>query len=160
LPGHSLVREELSAAEAQSKIRHSLANDSVEQLGPSEVISVPGTATAAEALAILREQHIGCVLVTDSAGKLSGIFTERDALARVAAEELDPAGIAVNDVMTPDPETVKLDHPLAHAIHLMVVGDLRHLPLIDDDGAPIGVISSRDLIDYVASLVMGREQEP
>ncbi len=151
----SLVREELSAAEAQSKIRHSLANDSVEQLGPSEVISVPGTATAAEALAILREQHIGCVLVTDSAGKLTGIFTERDALARVAAEELDPAGIAVSDVMTSDPETVKPDHPLAHATHLMVVSDLRYLPLIDDDGVPIGVISSRDLIDYVASLVLG-----
>jgi CBS domain-containing protein len=142
----SLVREELSAAEAQSKIRHSLANDSVEQLGPSDFISVPGTATAAEALTILREQHIGCVLVT---------FTERDALARVAAEELDPAGITVRDVMTSDPETVKPDHPLAHATHLMVVSDLRYLPLIDDDGVPIGVISSRNLIDYVASLVVG-----
>ena len=130
-------------------------NDSVERLGPSEVISVLSTATVAEALAILREQHIGCVLVTDPAGKLTGIFTERDALARVAAEELDPAGIAVSDVMTPDPETVKRDHPLAHAIHLMVVSDLRYLPLIDDDEAPIGVISSRDLIDYVASLAMG-----
>ena len=151
----SLVHEEASAAEAQSKIRSSLRNDSVEQLGPSAAISVFGTATVAEALAILREQHIGCVLVTDSAGKLSGIFTERDALARVAAEELDPAGIAVRDVMTPDPETVKRDHPLAHATHLMVVSDLSYLPLIDDDEAPIGVISSRDLIDYVASLVMG-----
>jgi CBS domain-containing protein len=151
----SLVREEPSAAEAQSKIRHSLANDSVEQLVPSDVFSVPGTATVAEALSVLRDRHIGYVLVTESAGKLSGIFTERDALARVAAEELDPAAVAVIDVMTPDPETVKRDHSLAHAIHLMVVGDLRYLPLIDDDGVPIGVISSRDLIDYVASLVMG-----
>ena len=131
-----------------------MRNDSVEQLGPSEVISVLGTATVAEALAILREQHIGCVLVTDSAGKLSGIFTERDAVARVAAEELDAAAVAVSDVMTPDPESVKRDHSLAHAIHLMVVSDLRYLPLIDDDEAPIGVISSRDLIDYVASLAM------
>jgi len=72
----------------------------------------------------------------------------------VAAEELNPAGTAVRDVMTSDPETVKLDHPLAHATHLMVVSDLRYLPLIDDDEAPVGVISSRDLIDYVASLAM------
>jgi CBS domain-containing protein len=57
--------------------------------------------------------------------------------------------------MTSDPETVKPDHPLAHATHLMVVSDLRYLPLIDDDGVPIGVISSRNLIDYVASLVVG-----
>jgi len=56
--------------------------------------------------------------------------------------------------MTSDPETVKLDHLLAHATHLMVVSDLRYLPLIDDDEAPVGVISSRDLIDYVASLAM------
>jgi CBS domain-containing protein len=131
-----------------------LRNDSIEQLGPSEAVSVPGTATVAEALAILRERHIGCVLVTDSAGRLGGIFTERDALARVAAEELDPAAVAVIDVMTPDPETVRQDHSLAHAIRLMVVNDLRYLPLIDEDKAPIGIISSRDLIDYVASLVM------
>jgi 2-oxoglutarate ferredoxin oxidoreductase subunit beta len=151
----SLVHEEPSAAEAQSRIRHGLLNDSVTQLSPSEPVSVLGTATVAEALAIMREHHIGCVLVTDSAGKLSGIFTERDALARVAAEELDPAAVAVIDVMSPDPETVKRDHSLAHATHLMVVGDLRYLPLIDDDETPIGIFSSRDLIDYVASLAMG-----
>ena len=107
----------------------------------------------------MRDENVGCALLTRD-GELAGIFTERDALARVAAEELDPAGIAVRDVMTPDPETVKRDHPLAHATHLMVVSDLSYLPLIDDDEAPIGVISSRDLIDYVASLVMGWEQEP
>jgi 2-oxoglutarate ferredoxin oxidoreductase subunit beta len=150
----SLVHEEPSAAEAQSKIRQSLRNDSIEQLGPSEAVSIPGTATVAEVLAILRERRIGCVLVTDSAGRLGGIFTERDALARVAAEELDPAAVAVIDVMTPDPETVRQDHSLAHAIRLMVVNDLRYLPLIDEDKTPIGIISSRDLIDYVASLVM------
>ena len=54
-----------------------------------------------------------------------------------------------------DPETVRQDHSLAHAVHLMVVNDLRYLPLIDDDEAPIGVISSRDVIDYIASLVIG-----
>ena len=42
----------------------------------------------------------------------------------------------------------------------MVVSDLRYLPLIDDDEAPIGVISSRDLIDYVASLAMDSEKQP
>jgi CBS domain-containing protein len=58
-----------------------------------------------------------------------------------------------------EPETIKRDHPLAHAIHLMAVSDLRYRPMIDDDEAPIGVISSRDWIDHVASLAMDREKE-
>jgi CBS domain-containing protein len=55
--------------------------------------------------------------------------------------------------MTGDPETTKLEHPLAHAIHRMVVGDHRHLPLVDADGRPAGIVSSRDIVNYLASEV-------
>ena len=150
----SLVHEEASVAEAQSRIRRSLREDSVDQLGPSEVISVADTATVEETLAVLRDHCSGCVLVIDAAGRLAGIFTEQDALARVAAEEIDLTATGITEVMSAQPETIRRDHLLAHAVHLMVVSDLRYLPIIDDDGAPIGVVSSSDMIDYVASLVM------
>ena len=99
-----------------------------------------------------RERY--AVLATNTEGKLTGIFTERDALTRVAGEDLDPADTVVRELMTRDPETIKPDHPLAHAVHLMVVGDLRYLPLVDEDGRPSGIIGSRDLIDHFASLAM------
>ena len=72
----------------------------------------------------------------------------------MAAEDLDPANTVIREVMTPNPETIKPDHPLAHAVHLMVVGDLRYLPLVDEDGRPSGIIGLRDLIDHFGSLAM------
>jgi 2-oxoglutarate ferredoxin oxidoreductase subunit beta len=150
----SLTHEEPSAAEAQSRIEQSLREDSVEKLNPAGAVSVPESATVETALDVMREKRIGCVLATNTEGKLTGIFTERNALTRVAGEDLDPADTVVREVMTRDPETIKPDHPLAHALHLMVVGNLRYLPLVDEHGRPSGIIGSRDLIDHFGSLAM------
>jgi 2-oxoglutarate ferredoxin oxidoreductase subunit beta len=150
----SLTDEEPSAAEAQDRIVRSLRDDRVEQLRPAEASQVRETDTVETALGVMRDGRIGCVLVTGAEGRITGIFTERDALTRVAAEELDPAAVTVREVMTPNPETVTPDHPLAHVVHLMMVGDLRYLPLVDERGRAAGVVTSRGLIDYIASLVM------
>ena len=150
----SLTHEEPSAAEAQSRIEQSLREDGVEKLNPAGAISVPESATVKTALEVMREKRIGCVLATNTEGKLTGIFTERDALTRVAGEDLDPADTVVRELMTRDPETIKPDHPLAHVLHLMVVGDLRYLPLVDEDGRPSGIIGSSDLIEHFGSLAM------
>jgi 2-oxoglutarate ferredoxin oxidoreductase subunit beta len=151
----SLTDEEPSAAEAQDRIVRSLREDRVEQLKPAKAASVRETETVETALRVMRDGRIGCVLVTGEEGRITGVFTERDVLTRVAAEGLDPAKAKVREVMTSNPETVKPDHPLAHVVHLMMVGDLRYLPLVDDRGSAAGVITSRGLIDYIASLVIG-----
>jgi CBS domain-containing protein len=150
----SLTHAEPSAAEAQSRIGQSLREDSVDNLNPADAVSVPESATVKTALDVMRDKRIGCVLAIDTEGRLTGIFTERDALTRVAGKDLDPADTLVSDVMTRDPETIGPDHPLAHAVHLMVTGDLRYLPLVDEDGRPSGIISSSDLIDHFGSLAM------
>ena len=150
----SLTHEEPSAAEAQSRIKQSLSEDSVEELNPAGAVSVPESVKVRTALGVMREKNIGCVLATGTDGILTGIFTERDVLTRVAGRDLDPDDSLVSEVMTRDPETIRPDHPLAHAVHLMVTGDLRYLPLIDEDGCPSGIIDSRDLIDHFGSLAM------
>ena len=79
-----------------------------------------------------------------------------DAVVSSAVSRFRPILLSVSTTMLGFlPLIINRDHALAHAIHLMVVSDLRYLPLIDDDEAPIGIITSRDLIDYVASLAMG-----
>lgn len=150
----SLTHEEEVVKAAQDLIRQSLRDDRVDKLGPSEAVSVPSTATVAEAIEIMRGGKTGCLLVAGADGRLIGTFTERDALCQVAFAELDPAGILVSEVMAPDPETIELNHLLAHVIHLMVVNDLSYLPLVDEKGHPAGMVDSRDLVDYIASLVM------
>ena len=96
--------------------------------------------------------------MTDGEGRLSGIVTERDLLHRMA-DELDPTAHRLADVMTPAPETVRLEHSLAHAAHRMTISDLRYLPLVDEDGRPERIVDSRDLIGYLSTLAQAVESE-
>jgi CBS domain-containing protein len=103
----------------------------------------------------MRERKIGCLLVTDPEGKLCGIFTERDLLYKVAGKVDDLAAHPVSRYMTHDPEVTQGDRLLASALQRMMVGDLRHMPLVDEECRPEKILSSRDIIDYVAYLVEG-----
>lgn len=96
----------------------------------------------------MRDQAQGCAVVVD-ASRVVGIFTERDALTRVVAEGADAASLKVSDVMTPDPECLTLDDTLGVALHKMTVGGFRHVPVVDADGLPVGVISQREGVQYL-----------
>jgi CBS domain-containing protein len=55
----------------------------------------------------------------------------------------------VEDFMSPAPESSKAEHPLAYALHRMIISDIRYLPIVDEDDRPEGIISSRDVIAYM-----------
>jgi CBS domain-containing protein len=85
------------------------------------------------------------VLVVE-ASRLSGIFTERDALFRVIAAGRDPATTVLADVMTPQPQTIHPDEPFVNALRVMHKRGFRHLPVVEY-GRPLGVVSARDALD-------------
>ena len=97
----------------------------------------------------MNRHNIGCVLVTDEEDKLVGIFTEWDVLMRVSGIVDDLAQQTLADYMTPEPQALKADLPIAHALNLMSVHGFRHLPLVDDNGRPTGIISFRDVVKYL-----------
>jgi CBS domain-containing protein len=140
-------------ARIESAVEHSLSEDRVQSLNPVEAVSVAEHTSLDVAIRTMRERKIGCLLVTDRKGKLSGIFTERDLLYEVAGKVKDLAAHSVSQFMTHDPEVIRGDQLLASALQRMMVGDLRHLPLVDGEGRPEKVLSSRDIINYVAYLV-------
>jgi CBS domain-containing protein len=109
---------------------------------------IPVTATSeltvAQAARLMKEKRIGALLVLDGA-RLSGIFTERDALFRVIAEGRDPEKTRLAEVMTANPRTITADRPFGHALHLMHEGGFRHVPVVDQD-RPVGVVSARDAL--------------
>jgi CBS domain-containing protein len=142
-------------AKVESAVEHSLSEDRVKTLNPVEALSVAEDTSLDVAIGTMRERKIGCLLVTDPRGKLSGIFTERDLLYKVAGKVEDLAAHPVSRYMTRDPEVIRGDQLLASALQRMMVGDLRHLPLVDDEGRPEKILSSRDIINYVAYLVEG-----
>ena len=71
----------------------------------------------------------------------------------MVAEEIDPEECTIGETMTHTPETIKLESSLAQAFHRMMVSDLRYLPLVDDEGRPVSIVTSRDLIDFLSARV-------
>ena len=108
-------------------------------------LTVSADLTVAAAARLMKQHAKGAVLVTDE-GRLTGIFTERDAVFRVIAVERDPAKTRIGEVMTANPRTISPDRPFGHALHLMYEGGFRHLPVVDGS-RPLGVVSSRDALE-------------
>jgi len=105
--------------------------------------TVTSSTSVAEAAELMTERRIGAVLVVDK-GKLTGIFTERDALTRVMAQGRDPAKTPMKKVMTPGPVTIRPVDTVSDALALMNQGHYRHLPVQDGDTL-LGIVSQRDL---------------
>jgi CBS domain-containing protein len=125
-----------------------LVHDPISNAAHHAPIIVDTTTSLAEVLAKMRDAERGAVLVARE-GKLAGIFTERDVLLRVAGFPLDVERATVGDHMTPNPQCLPADTSVAYALNRMVVEGFRHIPLVDDQGHPTGMVSMRDLIDYL-----------
>jgi CBS domain-containing protein len=126
-----------------------LVNDPISNAANYPPIVVAPEAMLSEVLSKMREAGRGAVLIVKD-GKLAGIFTERDVLLRVAGFPIDVDRTAVEELMTLNPHTLPADSSVAFALNKMVVEGFRHVPLVDEQGRPSGMVSMRDLIDYLS----------
>jgi CBS domain-containing protein len=117
----------------------------VRRLDPRAPIVVAPATTVRDVIRVMREHRIGCVLVVEG-DALLGIFTERDMLLKLEAAMLDHP---VRQLMTPDPEVLSAEAPIVYALNKMSVGGFRHVPLVDGRGRPVGVVSVKDIVDYI-----------
>lgn len=111
------------------------------------LVSCSKEMTVRTACRLMASHKVGALLVVDK-NRIAGIFTERDALNKVLAGGLDPDSTQVAQVMVADPQTIRADKPLAHALFYMADGGFRHVPVIDADGAPVGMVSARDALGH------------
>lgn len=109
-----------------------------------EIVTSTADTTVGDAARLMRENHIGAVVVVEN-GRLAGIFTERDALFRVVAEGRDVSKTRLADVMTRNPQTVRPDQKFSVALQMMYGGKFRHVPVVED-GRPVGILSARDAL--------------
>ena len=112
------------------------------------LLSVASTATVAEAVALMDEKGLGSVLVRDTAGKMAGIFTERDLMRRVVRQGRDPKTTPMSAVMSPDVRHVPASESIVEVLRIMVEHGYRHM-LVSDGGKPAGVVSIRDLMGWL-----------
>jgi len=101
-----------------------------------------------QALDAMREHRTGSVLVT-AGGLLVGIFTERDLMMKVVGLVNDLRGTPVSQVMTADPVCLQRHDAIIYVMNNMHIGHFRHIPIVDDLGRPEGVVSIRDLMDFL-----------
>ena len=106
-------------------------------------LTMPPTATVAEACRRMSDRRVGAVLVTEDGDRLVGIFTGRDAVDRVLAEALDAASASLADVMTRDPHCMPPGRTAIEALRLMQDGGFRHIPITDGDRV-VGIVSRGD----------------
>ena len=106
-------------------------------------VVMPPTATVMQAARNMRSQHSSAALVIED-GRLTGIFTGRDAVDRVLAEGRDPTTTLLGDVMSYNPVTLARGQTAAEAIELMRRTHCRHLPVLAD-GMIVGLMSRGDL---------------
>jgi CBS domain-containing protein len=122
--------------------------ESVSRLDPAPPLGIDASQTVADAVALLRMGNVGCLLVTDR-GRVVGIFTERDLLTRVLAPRRPLDSTTMRAVMTPEPVTVRPKDPVRTAIRRMQKGGYRHLPVVDEAGRPLGILSARRVVHYL-----------
>jgi CBS domain-containing protein len=122
----------------------------ISELKRSPAVTVAPEATVTRALELMRKKKVSAVLVKKGAALL-GIFTERDLLTRAMITK-GWARAPIKKYMTPSPETLRLSDPVAYALNRMSVGRYRHVVLMGKDGKLAGVISIRDLVDFIVDL--------
>jgi CBS domain-containing protein len=116
----------------------------VRDVPPGKLRSVALDANLAAVARLMRLNDCDSVAVM-SAERLMGIITERD-LVRAIADGVDPQKTRADVFMSADPATVSADEDVSVvAVKMMALG-IRHLPVVDDKGSPIGLISARDLV--------------
>ena len=131
--------------QSPTTFRGQLLGEHLDALGIAAPEIVDAGADVNDAIGRMHDKGIDCVLVTED-GRLVGIFTDRDAVVKVAGKPVAAGPIA--DLMTRDPVVLRHDETIAVAINKMAVGGFRHIPIVED-GRPTGVVTARDVFRHL-----------
>ncbi len=120
---------------------------------PEAPVTVRADAPVSKVIDLMRARKTSAVVVVDGGRKrrVVGIFTERDLVERALASRRW-ASEKVSRYMTRSPETLRPEDPIAYAVNRMSAGGFRHVPLVDAEGRPAGMVSANHLLGYLVEL--------
>src|SRR5258708_32772878 len=121
---------------------------SVLELCDREIAAVGLEATVADAIHKMLDRHVGAVGVVDREYRVAGIFTERDVLRKMSLSHVDPKSTPVRDLMTTPVEMATRGTGPGEALTTMLERHFRHLPVADDGGKLLGILSIRNLLEW------------
>jgi len=118
-----------------------------------DVRTCSSSTTVADATKEMSKYNVGSLVITDGKTPV-GIFTERDLLKRVVAQDKDPRTTKIGDVMTKDVFTVQTDEYIGNVNHKLAQKGIRHAPVVDQ-GVLVGIVSVRDLTRILDGQIYG-----
>ena len=141
-----------SASKSVSPVERALFQEKLgivcRESGKNPVVAPIGT-RASDVLSMMRERTTAGAIVVTADRKLAGIFTARDYLDKLADEDASPSE-PIDVYMTCSPKTLSPRDTVGDAIQLMTVGGYRHVPVLNDDGTVFGLVSVRDVANFIA----------
>ena len=124
----------------------------VKDIMSSPVVTLDENSTSNKVATLMDENDLGCVIVTNKAGKPVGIITERDLVIRVLAKNLVPDAIKAKEIMTSPLVTIQPEATISEAARRMSGMDIRRLGVVYK-GNLVGLISSRDILGVMPELI-------
>jgi CBS domain-containing protein len=118
------------------------------ELCDSNVAAVSLQASVADAIRTMLDHHVGAVAVVDNQHRVAGVFSERDLLRKLALNWRDPEQTPVRDVMTTPVELATAETGPGEALITMMDRHFRHLPIVDNDGKLLGMLSIRNVLQW------------
>ena len=130
------------------------------------VVVVPPSTPVGDAAKLMREHHVGSLVVTDGSGarRPVGIVTDRDFVVEVLSAGVDYRTVSVGEIMAPKLIRATEEESSLEALHRMRAHGIRRLPVVDAAGDLVGIVTLDDLLEIVAEELddivhaIGREQ--
>ena len=120
------------------------------------VVSIDTTADGVDAAQLMREEHVGFLVVYRNGDELRtpiGVLTDRDLVLGVMARDVSPRSVTVQDVMTRQPLVANESDELSDMLQAMRLAGIRRVPVVDERGALAGIIAIDDTIPIIAGLM-------
>jgi CBS domain-containing protein len=104
-------------------------------------------ASVADSIRMMLKKGVGAVAVVDGENKVVGVFSERDVMKKLALSRRDPETVPVAELMTSPVLSANENTPEQEALEIMLGHHIRHLPVLDREGALLGMLSIRNLLE-------------
>ncbi len=114
------------------------------------VVYIDQDAGIVEVAQLMRERHVGSVIVVDGAGKPIGIITDRDLVIEVIANEVSAEALLLKDIMTPEPVILQESADTEAALKLLRDHGVRRAPVVDAEGLLSGIVSMDDVLQHLS----------
>jgi CBS domain-containing protein len=122
-------------------------------------LTFPADATVKDAVAEMAARDYGSVVIVDAENRVEGVLTERDIVKRLVNQGRDAGSVRLEEIMTRNPRTAQADDDMIDWLRMMSNERFRRLPVVDEDGKLITVLTQGDFVSYTWPDLMRQARE-